>query len=299
MKENKELKEEYLFDDEYLKVAKNVFQNGYMELNKRTMKKCLKIHGDMMKFDLSNGKFPLLTLRQLYPKGIIAELLGFIRGYDNAKDFRNVGCNFWDANANESDAWLKNPYRKGEDDLGRIYGVQARSWRTQGSEFNTVINDQLKTVVDKITNGIDDRRLIVTHWNPAELDQQALPPCHIMYMFGLRGDTLDLSMIQRSCDLALGVPSNIVSYALLLMLIAQITGKKVGTFTHFMWNVHIYEDQLDGMKKLIKRESLDSPTIEINPNIKTLEDLETWVSVDDFVIKDYKPHPPIKFPFTA
>lgn len=290
------------FDQEYLKLALDIFENGYEEYNERTGKKCIKIHGGMMKFDLSTGKFPLLTFRKLHTDGIFGELIGFIRGYDNASKFRKLGCNLWDSNANTSPDWLKNPNRKGEDDLGRIYGVQARDWTyytAEGSFGDGLDVDQLKIAIDKISKGIDDRRLIITHWNPGELNKMALPPCHMFYQFGLRGDTLDLAMYQRSADVPLGVPSNIASYALLLLLIARITNKKPGIFTHFLWNTHFYEDQIPGMKKLVKRESHEAPTIEINPDIKTLEDLETWVTVNDFKIQNYKHGKPIKFPFAA
>lgn len=278
------------FDNEYLNLCNTTLETGYMEHNERTGKNCLKMHGHMMKFDLSTGKFPLLTLRKLYTKGIFAELIGFIQGVDNAARFRELGCNLWNANANESKHWLENPNRSGEDDLGRIYGVQARDWNGEV--------DQLKIAIDKISNGIDDRRMIVTHWNPGELDRMALAPCHLLYQFGLRGDTLDLCMYQRSADIPLGVPSNIASYALLLTLVAQITNKKVGTFTHFLWNSHFYENQLPFVDELINRPSFEPPTLSINPDIKSLIDLETWVTVDDFSINNYTSGKVIKFPFS-
>jgi thymidylate synthase len=300
------------FDKEYLKLCQNVSENGFWEYNKRTEKKCLKIHGAMMKFDLSSGQFPLLTLRKMYTNGMIGELLGFIRGFNIAAQFRELGCNFWDANANKSKDWLENPNRKGEDDLGRIYGVQARDWRFYDyhdpgkwslnnnpyywPDNNNI--DQLKDVIEKITKGEDNRRLIVTHLNPAEIDQMALYPCHMMYQFGLRGDTLDLAMYQRSADVPLGVPTNIASYALLLHLVARITNKKIGVFTHFLFNTHFYEDQVEGMQELIARDGFEAPTIWINPEIKTLKDLETWVTPDDIKIQGYLHGKRIIFPFS-
>lgn len=282
------------FDKEYLRVCNNVMEHGKWSLNERTGKKTLKTHGEMMKFDLSSGKIPLLTLRKMFTDGGIAELLGFIRGYDNAADFRALGCNLWNENANESEHWLSNINRKGEDDLGNIYGVQARRWETiDGKKV-----DQLQSTIDKINAGNDDRGLIITHWNAGELDKMALRPCHLLYQFGLEGDTLNLGMYQRSADVPLGVPTNILSYALLLHLVARITNKKVGTFTHFLWDVHIYEDQYEKMKELIARTSTEAPTLWINPKIKTLEDLETWVTINDIKFIDYNPQPPIKFPFS-
>lgn len=298
------------FDQEYLNLCKKILDEGYWEYNERTKKKCLKIHGHMMKFDLSDGKFPLLTLRKMYTKGMVGELVGFIRGFDNAAQFRSLGCNFWDANANASSHWLANKNRKGLDDLGRVYGVQARRWHSyvdigseegeliQHKQFAQVSIDQLKQVVDKLSNGIDDRRLIVTHLNPGELDQMALPPCHMMYQFGLRGDMLDMCMYQRSADMPLGVPTNIASYALFLNLIAQITNKTPGVFTHFLWNTHFYEDQMDGMQELLKRDGFEAPRLKINPNIKSLEDLETWVMPEDIQIEEYVSGEKITFPFS-
>jgi thymidylate synthase len=259
----------------------------------------------MMKFDLSNGDFPLLTTKKMAVKSMIGELLGFIRGLDNAKDFRDLKCGFWDANANESADWLANPNRKGEDDLGRIYGVQARDWQgySWDREIHQIVKnppvDQLKHVVEMLSKGIDDRRLIVTHWNPGEVDLQSLPPCHMFYQFGIRDGHLDMLMYQRSCDVPLGVPMNIASYALFLMLIARITGLKAGVFTHILWNIHIYEDQLSDVKQQLKNIPFKAPQMWINPEIKTLKDLETWVTPDDFEVKNYEHHDPIKYAFSA
>ena len=281
------------YDNEYLRVGKTLLKDGQWQYNKRTGKKCLTYIGDMMKFDLSNGvSFPLLTTKKVFFRPMASELLGFIRGYDNAAQFRALGCNIWDANANSTKAWLNNPNRRGVDDLGRIYGVQARGWRSPAGEI-----DQLRQVVDKLNKRIDDRRLIVSHWNPAELDEMALPPCHLLYQFSLIEDTLHLVLYQRSADLPLGVPFNIASYALLLRVIAQITELKVGTFTHFMNNIHIYEDQLALFVEQMARKPYKSPSLFISADIKDLADLEDWVIADNFFIADYEHHPVIRFPF--
>jgi thymidylate synthase len=282
------------FEEQYLRILRNAVDSTSVRHNERTGKRCHFYHGDMMKFDLSDGDFPVLTTKKMAVKAMVGELLGFIRGVDNAKDFRDLKCNFWNANANETVDWLENPNRKGEDDLGRIYGVQARDWTApDGTKV-----DQLRTVIDKIQNRVDDRRLIVTHWNPGEVPLQALPPCHMTYQFGIDGDVLDLCMYQRSCDVPLGIPMNIASYALLLRLVAQITGMGAGVFTHMMWNIHVYDDQLEGCHTQLAREPFDPPKIWINPEIKTLEDLETWVTPDDFKLIDYKYHDAIKYPFS-
>jgi len=284
------------FETQYIDLIKNIQSNGSYRENERTGKGCYFYHGDMMKFDLSSGEFPLLTTKKMAVKAMIGELIGFIRGVDNAKDFRDLKCNFWNANANESVDWLKNPNRKGEDDLGRIYGVQARDWKS-GLGGDSV--DQLKNCIDKLSSGVDDRRLIVSHWNPGEVHLQALPPCHMFYQFGIRDGKLDMCMYQRSCDVPLGIPMNIASYALLLKIVAQITGLEAGEFTHMMWNIHIYADQMELAKEQVERVPFDPPTLWINPNIRSLEDLETWVSVNDFDFIDYISHPKIDYPFSA
>ncbi len=251
-------------------------------------------HGDMMKFNLADG-FPAVTTKKLTVKSVFAEMLGFMRGFDNAADFRKLGCNVWNANANDDPIWLSNPHRKGTDDLGRIYGVQARRWL--GTDGYPI--DQLKSVIDRIQKRKDDRRLIVTHWNPGELDRMALPPCHMFYQFGIQGDQLNLTLYQRSCDVPLGIPFNIAGYSWLLAVIAQITGLTPGTFTHFMHDIHVYENQVAPLKEQLKRTPHPLPELIINPDIKTLEDLETWVTPDDFTLNNYQHDPYIAFPFTV
>ena len=278
------------FEMQYLNLIKTIIEQN----NVRTGKNCYFYHGDMMKFDLSDGTFPLLTTKKMAYKSMVGELIGFIRGVDNAKDFRDLKCNFWNANANETVDWLNNPNRKGEDDLGRIYGVQARDWQQPNGDSV----DQLKMAIDKLSQGIDDRRLIVSHRNPGEIALQALPPCHMFYQFGIRNGHLDLCMYQRSCDVPLGVPMNIASYALMLLLVARITNLKSEEFTHFLWNIHIYEDQYDDVFQQLERKPYDPPKMIIDPNIKTLEDIETWVTPDHFKVVDYKYHEPIKYAFS-
>lgn len=297
------------FDAEYFNLCETVIKNGRWQINDRTGKACLTYIGASMKFDMEDTDcFPLLTTKKMAYKPLIAELLGFVRGLDNAKDFRDLGCRIWDANANESKDWIENPNRKGVDDLGRIYGVQARDWRavnykqydsytiTNDKKYETI--DQLANVIDKIVKRLDDRRLIVSHWNPGELSMMSLPPCHLLYQFSIVGDVLHLCLYQRSADIPLGVPFNIASYALLLKMIAKITGLKCGTFTHFIANAHIYEDQLDLLYKQLERTPQVSPSV-VLPEIESLRDLETWVLPENFIFENYTPDPTIKFPFSA
>jgi len=245
--------------------------------------------GDMAKYDLGEG-FPAVTSKKLAYRQIIAEMLGFIRGYTNAADFRKLGCKVWDANANENKDWLNNPYRKGKDDLGAIYGAQAR-------DFNG--EDQLLSVYENLRKGIDTRREIVIHWNPAELDQMALPPCHLLYQFGIDGEYLNMSLYQRSVDVPLGLPYNIAGYAWLLSVMAQITGHKAGTLTHFMHDIHVYENQIEQLQVQLSRSTHPLPQLIINKDIKTLSDLETWVTPDDFTLANYVHEPALSYPFAV
>ena len=277
----------------YLDLCHKTLNDGISKEN-RTGINHIGYMGDMMKFYLADG-FPAVTTKKLAYKSVFAEMLGFLRGYTNAEQFRSLGCKVWDANANENKSWLENFYRDGEDDLGRIYGAQSRGWLREGK--NSI--DQLANVVYDLSRGIDNRREIVTHWNPGELNQMALPPCHLLYQFGIQGDKLCLSMYQRSCDVPLGVPFNIAGYAWLLHVIAQITGLQPGIFTHFLHDIHIYENQVDDMQTQLEREPHKLPTLQINPDIKTLNDLETWVTPDDFKLVDYEYHPAIKYAFAV
>lgn len=283
------------FDNEYHRIANDILSFGEPKLNKRTGKTCMTLTGLSAQYHLDNNYFPAITTKKLFLNSMIAELLGFIRGYDNAKDFRTLGCNFWDANANESTDWLNNINRKGKDDLGRIYGVQGRRWISKdGIEV-----DQLGLIIEKLNSRIDDRRLIMNYWNPGELDEMALPPCHDFYQFHLSNDNLDLTMYQRSNDIPLGTPVNIASCALLLILIAKITGLIPRKFTHFMGDAHVYEDQVDLLKTQLERTPYSPPKMVINPDIKTLKDLETWVTTEDFSLIGYEHHDHIRFPFSA
>lgn len=282
------------FDQNYIDLCNRIIHNGFIQNNERTKKRCATVFGDFREYDLSTGKFPLLTTKQMDIKPIAAELLGFIRGYTNAADFRNAGCKIWDANANKTQGWLDNPNRKGEDDLGRIYGAQARDWKkTDGTSV-----DQLKSIVERLNARRDDRRLIVTHWNPGELDLMALPPCHLMYMFGMEGRKLHLGMIIRSNDIGLGKPYNVASYSLLLLLMCRITKMLPGKLSYFAWNSHIYQDHMEGIMHQITRTPFEAPSIWIDPNIQCLEDLETWVTVESFKMIDYKSHGKISLPFS-
>lgn len=281
---------------QYLELSKRIIEEGVWVENTRTGKKCLTVINADLTYNVGANEFPIITTRKSYWKAAIAELLGYIRGYDNAGDFRRLGTKSWDANANENSAWLNNPVRKGNDDMGRVYGVQGRSWRKpDGTSL-----DQLKKIVDNLSRGIDDRGEILTFYNPGEFELGCLRPCMHTHTFSLLGDVLYLTSYQRSCDVPLGLNFNQIQVFVLLALIARVTGKKPGVAFHKIVNAHIYEDQLELMRDVqLKRAPFPSPSLTINPDIKSLSDLETWVTLDDFELNGYQHHEAIQYPFSV
>ncbi|MEN8635125.1 thymidylate synthase [Pseudoalteromonas distincta] len=281
---------------QYLKLCQRIVDEGQWVENKRTGTRCLTVINADLEYDVANNKFPMITTRKSYYKAAIAELLGYLRGYDSAEQFREIGCKTWDANANDNNAWLNNPSRKGEDDMGRVYGVQGRGWqRPDGSTL-----DQLSKVINNLQNGIDDRGEIITFYNPGEFELGCLRPCMHTHTFSLLGDTLYLTSYQRSCDVPLGLNFNQIQCFVLLALVAQITGHKAGKAYHKIANAHIYENQLELMRDVqLTREPFASPQLKINPKIKSLEDIETWVTRDDFEVTGYQCHEAIQYPFSV
>ncbi|MBQ12805.1 MAG: thymidylate synthase [Gammaproteobacteria bacterium] len=281
---------------QYLSLCQQIIDQGVWVENQRTGKKCLTVINADLSYDVAGNQFPIITTRKSFWKAAIAELLGYLRGYNSAADFRELGTKTWDANANVNEAWLNNPVRKGEDDMGRVYGVQGRSWRKPNGETL----DQLKKIVANLAQGIDDRGEILTFYNPGEFELGCLRPCMHTHTFSLLGDTLYLTSYQRSCDVPLGLNFNQIQAFTLLALVAQITGKDAGIAYHKIVNAHIYEDQLDLMRSVqLKRDPYDPPQLHINPDIKSLEDIETWVTLSDFDVVDYEHHEPINYPFSV
>lgn len=281
---------------QYLDLCQRLIDEGTWIANKRTGKRCLTVIDADLTYDVANNQFPLITTRRSYWKSAIAEVLGYIRGYDNAADFRALGTKTWDANANENQDWLNNSFRKGQDDMGRVYGVQGRRWaKPDGSTL-----DQLRKLVDNLSKGIDDRGEIITFYNPGEFEMGCLRPCMHTHTFSLLDNTLFLTSYQRSCDVPLGLNFNQIQVFFLLQIIAQITGNKAGKAFHKIVNAHIYEDQLELMRDVqLKRTPYEPPSLHINPDIKSLEDLETWVTLDDFEVSGYQYHEAIKYPFAV
>ena len=281
---------------QYLELCNRIIDEGTWIENERTGKRCLTVINADLVYNVDKNEFPLITTRKSFWKAAIAEMLGYIRGFDNAADFRKLGAKTWDANANDNLAWLNNPHRKGEDDMGRVYGVQGRAWSKP--DGGTI--DQLKKIVDNLKKGVDDRGEILSFYNPGEFHMGCLRPCMHTHNFSLLGDTLYLNSFQRSCDVPLGLNFNQVQVFTLLALIAQITGKKPGQAYHKIVNAHIYEDQLELMRDVqLQREPFGPASLSINPDIKSLEDLETWVTLDDFEVSNYQHHDAIKYPFSV
>ncbi len=278
---------------QYIKLCKRVLTTGEWVQNTRTNKRCLTvINADL---EYTPEEFPVLTTKKLHWKPAIAEMLGYLRGYTSAAQFRAIGCNTWNSNANENEEWLRNPFRRGTDDLGRIYGAQGRDWKNP--EGHTI--DQLKDVYFDLKNHIDNRSEIITFMNPGERNRACLNSCVHTHNFSLINHELYLTSYQRSDDLALGHGFNQVQITWFLMIMAQITGLKAKKAFHKIVNVHLYEDQVDMMEAQVIRTPYKSPKLLINPKIKTLKDLETWVTTDDFELVGYKHHSAINYPFSV
>lgn len=237
------------------------------------------IFGHQMRFDLEDG-FPLLTTKKLHLKSIIYELLWFLRGDSNVAYLQEHGVSIWDEWADP------------EGNLGPIYGVQWRSWPSynQGEVY-----DQIARVVEDIRTSPDSRRLMVSAWNVAQIDQMALPPCHCLMQFYVANGRLSLQLYQRSGDVFLGVPFNIASYALLLMMVAQVTGLKPGTFVHTLGDAHLYCNHLEQTTLQLTRSPRTLPTMQLNPEVRNLEDFK----FEDFKLLDYIPHPHIAAPIAV
>jgi len=272
----------------YLHALKNIFENGSDRTGRSGDTRAL--FAIQLRCNLADG-FPALTTKKLAFKAVKSELLWFLEGSsdDNRlKELNGSEKTIWTANA-EADYWTPKAAFPG--DLGRIYGVQWRKW--QGPDGLVV--DQIARVIEKIKTDPADRRLIVSAWNPGEIDQMALPPCHMMFQFFVSGDKLSLHMVQRSCDMFLGVPFNIASYALLLSMVAQVTGKTPHELVLTLNDAHIYHDHFDAVKEQLEREPLAPATLWLNPEI---QDIDSF-TMDDMRLEGYESHTAIKAPMAV
>ena len=257
---------------QYLNLLQHVLDHG-TERQDRTGTGIVGVFGYQMRFDLDKG-FPVLTTKKLHLRSIIYELLWFLRGDTNIKYLKDHGVSIWDE------------WADAEGNLGPVYGSQWRSW--PDGRGGTI--DQIANVVEQIKANPYSRRLMVTAWNPAEIEDMALPPCHCLFQFYVSDGKLSCQLYQRSADIFLGVPFNIASYALLTMMMAQVCGLKPGEFVHTFGDAHIYKNHLDQVHLQLTREPRPLPTMHINPERKSIFDFE----YEDFRLEGYDPHPHIK-----
>ena len=260
---------------EYLNLLRHTLDHGVPK-DDRTGTGTLSVFGYQMRFDLSEG-FPLVTTKKLHVRSIIHELLWFLRGDTNIEYLNEHGVRIWDE-------WAD----KDTGDLGPIYGHQWRFWPTPDGKPI----DQIYRVIDQIGVNPDSRRLIVSAWNVADVDAMALPPCHCLFQFYVSGGKLSCQLYQRSADLFLGVPFNIASYALLTMMIAQVTNLEVGDFVHTFGDAHLYSNHLEKAEEQLTRQPRALPTMRINPQVTSIFDF----TYDDFELLNYDPHPHIPAP---
>jgi thymidylate synthase len=257
---------------QYLDLMRHALEDGVRK-NDRTGTGTLSVFGHQMRFDLGAG-FPLVTTKKIHLKSVIHELLWFLSGDTNIRYLKDNGVRIWDEWADEN------------GDLGPVYGAEWRAWQTPDGRSI----DQITDVIDAIKHNPDSRRLIVTGWNPADVDKQALPPCHTLFQFYVADGKLSCQLYQRSGDIFLGVPFNIASYALMTMMMAQVTGLKPGDFVHTLGDAHLYLNHVDQARLQLSREPRPLPKMKINPEVHSIFDFV----YDDFQLEGYDPHPHIK-----
>lgn len=285
---------------QYIDLCKRILSEGVWVDHKRSGKKRLTVINANFTYDVGAGEFPLDTTRKSFWKAAVAEMTGYLKGYTNANDFAALGAPTWLANANENKAWLSNPYREGDGDMGNAYRFREYEVAADSDDMTHWQGiDQYKTIIDKLESGIDDGRLIMSAWHPFFEESQCLPACMHTHQFSLIGDTLHLNSTQRSVDVPLGLNFNQVQCYFLLAITAQITGYKAGKAYHNMVNCHIYEDQVDLMKEQIKRKPFDNPKFLMDTSITSLEDLENLKDLSGFSVEGYEHHEKINYPFTV
>ena len=257
---------------QYLDLMSHVLENGTQK-HDRTGTGTLSVFGYQMRFNLAEG-FPMVTTKKLHLKSIIHELIWFLSGDTNIRYLKAHGVKIWDEWADEN------------GDLGPVYGSQWRSWPTPDGKHI----DQIANIIQQIKTNPDSRRIIVSAWNVAEIENMALPPCHSFFQFYVAEGQLSCQLYQRSADIFLGVPFNIASYALLTMMVAQVCGLKAGDFIHTLGDAHLYNNHLEQAKLQLSREPKPLPTMKINPEVKDIFSFK----YEDFTLKNYDPHPSIK-----
>lgn len=324
---------------QYLELVKNILDNGSWQQN-RTGIRSISLPGAMLRFDLQQG-FPAVTTKKLAFKSAIGELVGFLRATRSAADFRALGCKVWDQNANENKPWLESPYRLQEDDLGPVYGVQWRQWpayklidhnqpsgnrqiadaKTRGYRQIGVLEadgtsqivlykaiDQLRQCLDTIMADPGNRRILFHGWNWAQLEEMALPPCHLLYQFLVNAAQREVSLCLyiRSNDIGLGAPFNLVEGAALLHLVGRLTGYKPRWFTYFIADAHIYENHVDMLQQQLQREPYPLPELMLSERIPDYAvtgryepDWLEKIEPSDFRLEGYRHHPPLTAPMAV
>jgi thymidylate synthase len=262
---------------QYLDLVRTIRDSGARK-DDRTGTGTLSVFGHQMRFDLDEG-FPVVTTKKLHLRSIIHELLWFLSGDTNVKYLHDHGVTIWDEWADE------------KGDLGRVYGAQWRDWRGA----NGACVDQIDNLISQIKSNPQSRRLIVSAWNPAELDRMALPPCHVLFQFYVQDGELSCQLYQRSADLFLGVPFNIASYSLFTMMLAQVVDLMPGDFVHTFGDLHLYKNHLDQAHEQLSRECRPLPRMKLNPRVKNIHDFK----FEDFELAGYDPHPSIKAPIAV
>jgi thymidylate synthase len=257
---------------QYHDLMRHVLEHG-VKKEDRTGTGTVSVFGYQMRYNLAEG-FPLLTTKKLHTKSIIHELLWFLKGDTNIKYLKDNGVRIWDE------------WADAEGNLGPVYGYQWRSWPTPDGKHI----DQITQVVDMIKNNPDSRRLIVSAWNVADINSMKLPPCHAFFQFYVANGKLSCQLYQRSADIFLGVPFNIASYAILMMMVAQVCDLQLGDFVHTLGDAHLYSNHIDQANLQLTRDFRPLPTMKINPNVKSIFDF----TIDDFTLENYDPHPHIK-----
>jgi thymidylate synthase len=259
---------------QYLDLIQQIYDHGAIKED-RTGTGTRSLFGHQMRFDLADS-FPLLTTKKIHLRSIVHELLWFLTGDTNIQYLRDNKVRIWDEWADE------------DGNLGPVYGHQWRSWQSTDGR----VIDQITNVVENIKSNPDSRRLIVSAWNVGDVDKMALPPCHLLFQFYVANDKLSCQLYQRSADVFLGVPFNIASYALLTLMMAQVTSLQPGEFVHTLGDAHLYSNHLEQAELQLSREPLDLPTLRINPDVTNIFDFK----FEDFTLNNYDPHPHIKAP---
>ena len=299
---------------QYIDLMQRIIDRGEWVKNDRTNTRCLTVIGHQLTYDVGEGEFPLITTRKCFWKSAIAEMIGYIRGYNSAADFRELGTKTWDSNANENQAWLNNPCRIGNDDMGLVYGAVGNAWCVNETH-EQILKRQIKgdysqegllsfkDIVKRIQARKDDRGLIWSFWNPSLFDLGCLRPCMYEHQFSILGDKLYLNSTQRSCDVPLGLTFNMVQCYFLLYLVAKLTGLTPAIATHNIVNAHIYENQLNLAKEQVSRIPYSPPQFKLKDGIElTLDyvlDKNNGLTPNDFEVIGYEHHTAISYPFTV